>query len=334
MWNKINGYYLDSEQEKIVLDESKCLLVVAGAGSGKTLTILGKIGYLLKEKNINKDEILCISFTKKASTSLEEKILKEFNIKVPVYTFHKLALDIINNYKIADSNLLEDTIHLFFYETVLNYPYQIKLLLKYFNIKITNNYKNTYIDFINKNEKLINVLEKSIHTFISLFKCNNHNIEEYKYFFNKIKFTLSYKKYIQEKIFLLLTLNIYLIYKQELDNNNEIDFDDMIIKATKEVKEKYNKKIKYIIIDEYQDTSLIRFNLIKEIINKTGSNLMVVGDDYQSIYRFTGCDIDLFINFKKYFNNSKIMKITSTYRNSQELISLAGKFIMNNKKQI
>ena len=74
MWNKINGYYLDQEQKNIVLDESKHLLVVAGAGSGKTLTILGKIGYLLMEKKIKPDEILCISFTQCASFSLKEKI--------------------------------------------------------------------------------------------------------------------------------------------------------------------------------------------------------------------------------------------------------------------
>ena len=144
MWNKINGYYLDHEQEKVVLSKSKHLLVVAGAGSGKTLTILGKIGYLIKKENIKPNEILCISFTKYASNSLEAKIKKEFNISVPVFTFHKLALEILkdNNtrYEIADINILEDLIHLFFYETILNFPYQMKLVLKYFNIKINKIY--------------------------------------------------------------------------------------------------------------------------------------------------------------------------------------------------
>ena len=91
--------------------------------------------------------------------------------------------------------------------------------------------------------------------------------------------------------------------------------------------------IKYIIIDEFQDTSLVRFNLIKAIINKTKSNLLVVGDDFQSIYRFTGCDLSLFVNFTKIFPNSKILKIESTYRNSQELIDIAGSFIMKNPNQ-
>lgn len=335
---RINGYELDSNQEKIILDDSKYLLVVAGAGSGKTLTILGKIGYLIKEKNINPSEILCISFTKEASSSLKEKIKKEFDIEIPVFTFHKLSLEIIKekriNYKIADSETLENIIHLFFYETVLDYPEHLKLILKYFNKKTKLNLKETYIEFITKNEKEISILEKLISTFIHLFKCNNYKLSDYIKFLKRIKLTFSYSKYKKEKILLILSLNIYLIYMDYLKENNEIDFDDMIIKATEIVRKNYNKKIKYIIIDEYQDTSYVRFDLIKEIINKTNSKLLVVGDDYQSIYRFTGCDIDLFVNFKKYFKTGKIMKIENTYRNSMELVTVAGNFIMKNKYQI
>ena len=105
---------------------------------------------------------------------------------------------------------------------------------------------------------------------------------------------------------------------------------EQTIEILKGIKHKY----KYVIIDEYQDTSLVRFNLIKEILDKTDSKLMVVGDDFQSIYRFTGCDISLFLNFKKYFNKAKILKIQNTYRNSQELIDIAGNFVMKNKHQI
>ena len=119
-----------------------------------------------------------------------------------------------------------------------------------------------------------------------------------------------------------------------LNENNEIDFDDMLIKGKEEVNNNYLNNTKYIIIDEYQDTSYVRFNLIKAIIDKTNAKLMVVGDDFQSIYRFTGCDLDLFNNFHKYFKDSKILKISNTYRNSNELIKIAGKFIMKNKYQI
>ena len=122
-------------------------------------------------------------------------------------------------------------------------------------------------------------------------------------------------------------------YQNNLKEENIIDFDDIILLSTKLVKNT-NLNYKYIIIDEFQDTSLTRYNLIKEILDKTNANFLAVGDDYQSIYRFTGCDLYLFINFKKFFKDSKIYKIQTTYRNSQELLSLAGDFIKKNKLQI
>lgn len=339
MNDKINGYYLDSEQQSIVIDESKYLLVVAGAGSGKTLTILGKINYLIKYKNVNPNDILCISFTKKAADSLKEKIRNEFNYEMPVYTFHKLSLEILKennkNYDIADSNLLENIIHEFFRETILNYDKQMKIVLGYFKIKKNKNIKENYLNFYNNNQKTIILLEKLLATFIHLLKCNNYSLKDFSKFLNQAKKTFSYSNYKKEKCFLILALNIYLLYKNYLEENNEIDFDDMLIKAISQVHEKgIMKKYKYIIIDEYQDTSYIRFQIVKEIINKTDAKLMVVGDDFQSIYRFTGCDLSLFLNFKDYFENAKTMKIQNTYRNSQELIKVAGNFVMKNRKQI
>ena len=178
MNEKISGYYLDSEQQSIVIDESKYLLVVAGAGSGKTLTILGKINYLTKYKNINPNEILCISFTKKAADSLKDKIKKEFNLEMPVYTFHKLSLEILKNdnqtYEIAEPDLLENIIHQFFLETILDYDKQIKLVLDYFKIRVQKNIKTTYKKYYYKNLKQISILEKLLSTFIHLLKCNNY----------------------------------------------------------------------------------------------------------------------------------------------------------------
>lgn len=333
MNDKICGYYLDNEQLKIVLDESKYVLVTAGAGSGKTMTILGKINYLVKYKNIKPEEILCISFTRDSSRSLKNKIRLEFNIDIDVYTFHKLSLNIIKdfNYKfdIAPSNYLLECIDEFIYKDVRTSKIHMKIILKYMGEKYKNN--SSYLKYINKNKDKVKLLEKLILTFISLFKCNNYELKDFILFKNKIKKNIF--TYFKNKNLLILCLNCYLKYKNILENNNMIDFDDMIIKATTNACS-YNKKYKYIIIDEYQDTSFIRFNLIKKLLEKNDANLMVVGDDFQSIYKFTGCDIDLFLNFKTYFNNSKIMKIENTYRNSQELISVAGDFVMKNKRQI
>ena len=335
MNDKICGYYLDNEQLKIVLDESKYVLVTAGAGSGKTMTILGKINYLVKYKNIKPEEILCISFTRDSSISLKDKISREFNIDIDidVYTFHKLSLNILkelnNKFDIAHPNTLLDSIDEFIYKDVQISKIHMKIILKYMGERYKN--KNSYLKYINKNKDKVKLLERLILTFISLFKCNNYELKDFCSFKNKIKKNIfTYRK---NKNLLILFLNCYIKYKSTLENNNIIDFDDMIIKAT-ECAHLYNKKYKYIIIDEYQDTSFIRFNLVKKILEKNDANLMVVGDDFQSIYKFTGCDIDLFLNFKTYFKDSKIMKIENTYRNSQELISVAGDFIMKNKRQI
>lgn len=336
---KINGYYLDNEQMKIVLDNSKHLLVTAGAGSGKTLTILGKIYYLIHYKKISPNQILCISFTRTSANNLKEKIRSEFKIEMPVYTFHKLSLEILKeekkNYEIADSNTLENIIHEFFMNTILDYPRYMKLVLYYFNQHNKNDIKEVYFKFYKKKKKEIQLMESLISTFLHLMKCNNYSFSSFLSFIKQAKKTFFYNTYKKEKIFLMLALNIYLIYQDYLQKNREIDFDDMILYATNYVNQYgIHSSYQYIIIDEYQDTSLLRFNLVKAILNKTSANLMVVGDDFQSIYRFTGCDLSLFLNFKNYFSDANTMKIENTYRNSQELIKIAGNFVMRNKKQI
>ena len=110
---------------------------------------------------------------------------------------------------------------------------------------------------------------------------------------------------------------------------------DNILKAIQFLKT--GKRIlpyQYVIIDEYQDSSLLRCKLIQVLLQKTNAKIMAVGDDFQSIYRFSGCNLEIFLNFEKYFSHPDILFITNTYRNSQELIDIAGKFIMKNKNQI
>ncbi|MCR5224102.1 MAG: UvrD-helicase domain-containing protein, partial [Bacilli bacterium] len=114
---------------------------------------------------------------------------------------------------------------------------------------------------------------------------------------------------------------------------NKIDFNDMISLAIKNVKNTH-LKYKHIIIDEFQDTSPVRFDLIKEIIKYTNAKLFCVGDDFQSIYRFSGCNLDTFINFNKYFRDVKTYYLKYTYRNSNELIKISSSFIMKNPKQL
>ena len=331
---QIGKYTLDKSQSEIVQDESDYLLVTAGSGSGKTLTILGKINYLIKEKKLQEEDLLCISFTKSSAESLKQKIQNELNLNIQTYTFHKLSLEIIKksklSYDIAVENLLDIIIDEFFIKDIYNSKYLMRLVCKYFK----KNLKKAEQEYKTLTTEL-DELKKLCSTFIKLMKCNNYELKDFLVFLSKIKRTIIYSTYKKEKILLTIILNIYLKYNNYLKENNEIDFDDMIILATQLIKkEKSIWSTRYIIIDEYQDTSQIRFLLIKEILNKTNAKLMVVGDDFQSIYKFTGCDISLFLNFKDYFPTAKIRKIEKTYRNSNELIKVAGAFIMKNKKQL
>ena len=326
MIDSINGHELDKYQKEIVLDNSKSLLVVAGAGSGKTLTIIGKVKYLIEKCHYKPSDILCISFTNETVNNLINKV----GYKIDCYTFHKLAMEIIKDNNItkvvAKEDLLDFVANEYFHNIIYEYHYE-KYVCEYLNNRFKNNYSYDEIKLLYKDE--LEAFINSIKTFIRTIKTNNHNIDNFREYVRKTRFNGRYKCY------LIIVFHLYLIYMEELKSMNAIDFDDMIVLACDLVKNnKFKRKYKYIIIDEFQDTSLIRYQLIKELIKKTNANLMCVGDDYQSIYAFSGCTLDIFVNFNKYFKNSKIMYLKNTYRNSLEIIKISTKFIKKNHYQL
>lgn len=313
--SNINGYSLDKEQRIAVITDECANLIVAGAGSGKSLTMVGKIRYLIERKNIKEDEILCISFTRDASINLEKNIKKNYGYNIKVYTFHKFALEVLENSNlfVSNPNTLNYIVDEYFY-IILN-DNTTKFKVK----KILNKIDTSYCNIL-KSKELVS-LKKLIVTFINLFKTNNYKLD----YFLKIK---------EYKDLMSIIIDIYYLYEEELRSTGTIDFNDMIILATSYIKRNGIKKYKYIIVDEYQDTSYVRYLLLREIINKSGAKIICVGDDYQSIYRFNGCNLNMFLDFKKYFGYTKVLKINNTYRNSQELINVAGSFIMKNKRQL
>ena len=282
-------------------------LVVAGAGSGKTFTIVNKIKFLLDNNIYKENELLIISFTNESVNDLKRKI--DYNLDI--MTFHKLAINLINNPDMKISN-----------------EYYLKFII--------NEYFNSYGKYNKKQNKLIkrilqemdiDNLKKLIFTFINLYKSNYNDIN---YLLN-----LYQKSHFINKIYFKIILEIYHIYNQELKASNLYDFNDMIKIATNNINNNLIKtNYKYIIIDEFQDTSLNRFKLINAIIKQNNAKIFVVGDDYQSIYRFTGCNLDIFLNFNKLVNNLNIINLDYNYRNPKEIIDVANSFIMKNKNQI
>lgn len=285
---------LDKMQEKAVKCKRKNVLVLAGAGSGKTYTIVERIKYLVGELKVNPKEILCISFTNDAVNKLKSDIN---NKDVDVLTFHKLALNIIGKKK----EVLSDDM---LYDIIMD---------TFSNDTLFGLYK------ISKDE-----MYKLVQTFINLFKSKNYELDNFYKMINKSSG--------KDKVLLKEIMKCYICYETYLNKENVIDFNDMINLAIKRV-DTFKKVYKYIIIDEYQDTSLTKLNLIIKLRNKYNANLFLVGDDYQSIYRFTGSDVRIITNIRKYIPFIKIIKLKNTYRNSNELIKIAGKFIMKNSNQ-
>ena len=186
-------------------------------------------------------------------------------------------------------------------------------------------------DKVNRYQNFMNL----ITTFIQLFKGNDFTIDKFDEFKKENESNEDEFDKKRTNLFLNIVEDVYIAYENHLKEISKIDFNDMINNATHEVeKGNLHKNYRYILVDEYQDTSYTRYNLVKAIQNKTGAKVCVVGDDWQSIYRFTGCDVALFSKFEDYFENPEKLKIETTYRNSQELIDISGRFIKKNPNQI
>ncbi|MCD7828338.1 MAG: UvrD-helicase domain-containing protein [Clostridiales bacterium] len=187
--------------------------------------------------------------------------------------------------------------------------------------KLVSTEENRYI------RKLINLVCR----FISNFKTNGFTVNEFSRMYHSTQ-------NVRTRLFLDICNDCYLEYERYLKENNAVDFEDMIndsaqvLRSFKEMKKKLD--FKYIIVDEYQDISRQRFDLITALSEVTDAKIIAVGDDWQSIYAFSGSDITLFTKFEEKMGYAKLLKIAKTYRNSQEVIDIAGNFIQKNKAQI
>lgn len=419
IFNEINpNIKLDDEQKRVVLNNSKNSLIVAGAGSGKTTVISAKVKYLIDIKKIDPSKILVISFTRESVNDLKKQIINGLKLEITIQTFHKLALSIIgenNQYKICDN--LENILNIYFsrdiyftpdYLNYLNYLYTFiynqnkgdfkindkisvtnleeiaiinllnltKIKFKYKIINFNNiiskfilyieneivviNYLNKYkrkkikrniYNIVKDNDVIFNI--RKILEINGVFKYDiieNNEIEYIKFLnmccsfinsykvnnTNEIFFSSLIKKYeanYQISLFLDVIFNAYKYYTYHNKINHILDFNDIINEAIEKLEKKEFTKYKYVIIDEFQDISKNRLEIIK-CLSKYKTNIIACGDDWQAIFGFAGSDVNLFINFPKIIKNCEILKITNTYRNSKQLIDISGNFIMKNNYQL
>lgn len=498
---------LDEYQRKIVLNDENNILVVAGAGSGKTTTIEAKVKYLVDKQGINPEEILVVSYTRDATNELKERINKRLGIPAIISTFHSVGNTLIYKdrekphqiyeqgflYKVLKKHFLsqkndatfvkkvllffgsyldapldemetqvlktilakddlttlrsemadklkrfiekqqsskrtirdervasiqEAQIANFLFINGIDYNYQpiykhlIKgsvkpytpdfeisyngetIFLEHFaisesgknnrfskeelekykssindKIKLHREHKTKLIytfskyndnrdiikhleELLNQNgiipnprdekeiyEHLLNNIEdRYFHRFIQLISDFINKIKVNNWNQDKISEFNRYAKDERTKLFLEIAYQCYIVYDESLKSANGIDFEDMINEASN-ILDKYietGKKLnyKYVFIDEYQDISFQRFNLAYKLSKASNAKIIAVGDDWQSIFRFAGSDISLFTDFRNHMGYAKELKLINTYRNSQELINVAGNFIQENPNQI
>ncbi len=299
----LNG--LNKKQKEAASHDTGPILVIAGAGTGKTRVLTHRIAYLINSGKARPGEILSITFTNKAANEMKERIgqLIDYDIdRMWMGTFHSICV-----------RMLRRDIERLGYE-------------KNFVIYDTDDQKNvvkTCIKELELDSKKYN--SSTIRSIISNEK-NNYNSPD---------------KFISENysnFFMRNVGDIYALYEKKLKICNALDFDDLLVKALKllqtnpDIKEYYQDRFKYILVDEYQDTNNVQYNLVK-ILGKRedgDSNVFVVGDDDQSIYGWRGADINNILDFEKDFENAKVVRLEKNYRSTDVILNAANSVIRNN----
>lgn len=291
---------LNESQYEAVVNTEGPVLVLAGAGSGKTRVVTNKIAYLVKEIGINPFNILAITFTNKAANEMKERAeeLLERSINgMWIGTFHSICVRILrkhysSNFTIYDT---QDSVNL------------IKRIIKDRNLD-SDQFK-----------------PKSIKNRISDFKNKGMGVKEFQ-------------EFAGSDFYLKIVGEIFFDYEAAMKEANALDFDDLLLKTVKifeanpSVCEEYSSKFDYIFVDEYQDVNDIQYKFIKAI-SHVHNNLTVVGDENQSIYAFRGANLENILNFERDFKGAKVIYLNQNYRSTKSILDAANHLILNNPQK-
>ncbi len=293
---------MNNMQMRAICQTEGPVLILAGAGSGKTRVLTHRAAYLIEEKGVNPYHIMAITFTNKAAGEMRERIddiVGYGSESIWVSTFHSACVRILRRHidRIGfDTNF-----------TIYDADDQ-KQLMK-------DICKRLQIDTkLYKEKFFLNAISHAKDELISPTAYHLSAVSDY----NKQRIA-----------------RVYIEYQQMLQKNNALDFDDLIMKTVelfqtdKEVLDYYQERCRYIMVDEYQDTNTAQFNFIRLLASKY-ENLCVVGDDDQSIYKFRGANIGNILNFEQYFPNAMVIKLEQNYRSTQNILDAANGVIANN----
>ncbi len=299
--------HLNPEQRAAVEAPDGPLLILAGAGSGKTRVITHRIAWLIQEKNIAPDSILAVTFTNKAAGEMAERVnelLGHSTLAKPlISTFHSFCVRVLRRdveaLKIGDKGLTRAF-------TIFDENDQsglVKAIMKRMGLDTKQ------------------LTPRTVLSRISWAK--NHMVDPQDYF-------LGSKDPSSERV-----AHIFKAYQDELRKNNAVDFDDLLLEAVRllkfsaEVRERYQRRYQYVLVDEYQDTNRPQYELMKLMAGEH-KNVCAVGDEDQSIYSWRGADIRNILEFEKDFPNARIVRLEQNYRSTQIILEAAGAVVANN----
>lgn len=294
---------LNGKQREAVLKTDGPLLILAGAGSGKTRVLTHRIAYLIEEKGVYESNILAITFTNKAAKEMRERISKLIgNVASNMWisTFHSACVRILRR-EIDKIGYTKDFV---IYDTS-DQKTVIKECLKELNIDEKRNPPKYFVGAISSAKDKLLTPEK-----YSMTNYTEHN----------------------QKV----VCDVYELYQKKLESNNALDFNDLLMKTVelfqsdKLVLSYYQNRFKYILVDEYQDTNKAQYMLVN-MLSKAHRNLCVVGDDDQSIYKFRGADLRNILDFEKDYPDAHIIRLEQNYRSSKRILEAANQVIKNNR---
>ncbi|MDQ2086598.1 DNA helicase PcrA [Herbivorax sp. ANBcel31] len=293
---------LNKEQKKAVLHVDGPLLILAGAGSGKTRVLTHRIAYLIGEINVHPASILAITFTNKAAKEMRERIdglVGQFSDSIWVSTFHSMCVRILR--RDIEKIYYDNNFVIFDYSDQQNV---VKECLKELNLNDKNFPPKSMLSEIGRAKDELIAPEIFTKMYESDFRMSK-------------------------------IASIYELYQKKLKNNNALDFDDIIMLTIRlfvenpQILEYYQRKFKYILVDEYQDTNTAQYSLVSMLAQKN-KNLCVVGDDDQSIYGWRGANIRNILDFEKEFKDTKVIKLEQNYRSTKTILEAANSVIKNN----
>lgn len=294
---------LNKPQKEAIFHTEGPLLILAGAGSGKTRVLTHRIAYLIEEKGVNPWNILAITFTNKAAEEMRQRVDSLVGIgaeSIWVSTFHSMCVRILRRY--IDR---------------LGYDNR-------FTIYDTDDQKTLMKEVCRKTDiDTKRFKERMLLSVISSAKNEMILPEEFE--------LNAGGDFVQLKI-----AKVYKEYEAQMRANNALDFDDLLVKTVQlletqpDVRENYQERFRYIMVDEYQDTNTVQFRLVSLLAGKY-RNLCVVGDDDQSIYKFRGANIRNILDFEKEFSDAKVIKLEQNYRSVGNVLEVANSVIRNNK---